>query len=230
MTLETLKQVVLEANLALVRKGLVFMTWGNASAIDRERGLIVIKPSGVPYETMRAEQMVAVDIEGAVVEGELKPSVDTATHLVLYKAFGDVGGIVHTHSHYATVWAQAGLAIPCFGTTHADHFYGEVPVTEGLTAEEVAGDYERSIGEAIVRRYAEMNPMEHPAVLAAQHGPFTWGATLGKAVENALALEEVARMALDTVRLAPDTPPIGPYLLAKHFLRKHGGEAYYGQQ
>ncbi len=230
MTLETLKQVVLEANLALVRKGLVFMTWGNASAIDRERGLIVIKPSGVPYETMRAEQMVAVDIEGAVVEGELKPSVDTATHLVLYKAFGDVGGIVHTHSHYATVWAQAGLAIPCFGTTHADHFYGEVPVTEGLTAEEVAGDYERSIGEAIVRRYAEMNPMEHPAVLAAQHGPFTWGATLGKAVENALALEEVARMALDTVRLAPDTPPIGPYLLTKHFLRKHGGEAYYGQQ
>ena len=228
--LERLKQSVCEANLDLVRKGLVLMTWGNASGIDRERGLVVIKPSGVPYDTMASEHMAVVDLEGAVVEGDLNASVDTPTHLVLYKAFPAVGGIVHTHSHYATSWAQACRPIPCLGTTHADFCHGEVPLAEPLTVDEVETDYERHIGEAIVRRYAGLDPMAYPGVLAANHGPFAWGADVRAAVDNAFVLEELARMALHTVTLSPDQPPIPQYLLDKHFLRKHGEGAYYGQE
>jgi len=227
--LETLRTAVLEANLALVREGLVVMTWGNASGIDRDAGLVAIKPSGVPYDTMQADHMVVVDLAGDVVEGDYKPSVDTPSHLALYEAFPEIGGVVHTHSHYATCWAQAGRPIPCFGTTHADLAYGDVPVTEPLTADEVAEDYERHIGEAIVRRYKDLDPMQYPAVLAAQHAPFAWGRTVGDAVQAAVALEEVARMALDTLLLAPGVPSIPQYLLDKHFLRKHGAGAYYGQ-
>lgn len=226
--LEELKKRVWHANLDLVRKGLVLMTWGNASGIDREQGFIVIKPSGVPYDTMRPEDMAVVDMEGNNVEG-LKPSVDTATHIVLYSAFPATGGIVHTHSHYATCWAQACRPIPCYGTTHADHFHGEVPVTEPLTEDEVAQDYERNIGEVIVRRFEGMDPMHHPAVLCAQHASFSWGATVEDAVDNAYVLEEVARMALHTEALAPGCGPVPEYLSDKHFLRKHGDGAYYGQ-
>ena len=227
--LEELKEAVLEANLELVRQGLVLLTWGNASAVDRDQMLVVIKPSGVPYETMRAEDMVVADMAGQMVEGEYSPSVDTATHLVLYDAFPEIGGVVHTHSHYATAWAQACRPIPCFGTTHADLAYGEIPVTDPLTVEEVADDYERHIGEVIVRRYKDLDPMHYPAVLAANHGPFTWGRTVADAVKNAVALEEVAKMALHTRLLSPDQEPIPQYLLDKHFLRKHGSDAYYGQ-
>ncbi|MCX5758841.1 MAG: L-ribulose-5-phosphate 4-epimerase AraD [Candidatus Hydrogenedentes bacterium] len=228
--LEGLKEAVCEANLELVRKGLVLLTWGNASAIDRAQGLVVIKPSGVPYETMRPEDMAVVDLEGRVVDGARKPSVDTATHLVLYHAWPDIGGVVHTHSHYATCWAQAGRPIPCFGTTHADFAYGEVPVADPLTNEEVAEEYERHIGEVIVRRFNAIESAHFPAVLAANHGPFAWGKTVERAVENACILEELARMALDTLALAPNRPPIPQYLLDKHFLRKHGPGAYYGQR
>jgi L-ribulose-5-phosphate 4-epimerase len=221
---------VCEANLELVRKGLVLMTWGNASGIDRERGLVVIKPSGVEYEVMRPEHMVVVDLEGRAVEGEYKPSVDTPTHLVLYKAWPEIGGVVHTHSHYATCWAQACRSIPCFGTTHADFAYGEIPVTDSLTPEEVAHDYERNIGGVIARRYARgLNPKHFPGVLAANHGPFTWGASVDAAAENAVILEELARMALNTIALSPEQKAIPQYLLDKHFLRKHGSDAYYGQ-
>ena len=227
--LEALKRAVCYANLELVRRGLVLMTWGNASAIDREQALVVIKPSGVPYEGMCPEHMVVVDMDGAVVEGEFAPSVDTATHLTLYGAWPRVGGVVHTHSHYATCWAQACRSIPCFGTTHADLAYGEIPLADPLTEGEVADDYERNIGEVIVRRYRDVDPMQAPCVLAAKHAPFAWGATVAKAVENAVALEEVAHMAFDTLALAPDQAPIDGYLLDKHFLRKHGANAYYGQ-
>jgi len=178
---------------------------------------------------MRAEDMVVVELDGNPVEGACKPSVDTATHLVLYKAWPEIGGVVHTHSHYATAWAQACRPIPCFGTTHADLAYGDIPVTDSLTPGEVAEHYERHIGEVIVRRYADLNPMHYPAVLAANHGPFTWGPTVHDAVGNAAALEEVARMALDTVLVSPDQRRIPQYLLDKHFLRKHGSDAYYGQ-
>ena len=227
--LESLKREVCEANLELVRRGLVLMTWGNASGIDREQGCVVIKPSGVPYETMRPDHMVAVDLEGRVIEGEFKPSVDTPSHLVLYRAWPQIGGVVHTHSHYATAWAQACRPIPCFGTTHADFAYGEVPVTDPLTKDAVQCDYETNIGAAIVSRYRDLDPMHFPAVLAAKHAPFTWGGTVAQAVENAIALEEIARMALDTLMLSPNQPPIEPYLLDKHFRRKHGANAYYGQ-
>ena len=226
---ESLKVAVCEANLALVRGGLVLMTWGNASGIDRERGLVVIKPSGVAYDAMRPEDMVVVDREGQVAEGACKPSVDTPSHLALYRAWPGIGGVVHTHSHYATCWAQACRPIPCLGTTHADFAYGEVPVTDSLSQAEVAEEYERHIGEVIVRRYAGLDPMQFPGVLAANHGPFAWGATVEKAVENALVLEEVARMALHTLMLAPEQGAIPEYLLDKHFLRKHGVGAYYGQ-
>lgn len=227
--LESLKEQVLEANLELVRRGLVLMTWGNASGIDREQGLIVIKPSGVPYEGMGVEHMVVVDLDGEVREGDFKPSVDTPTHVVLYNAWPQIGGVVHTHSHYAVCWAQACRPIPCFGTTHADLCHGDVPVTEPLTEDEVKNDYERHIGEVIVRRYEGLDPMQFPVVLAAKHAPFAWGATVAKAVENAIALEEVARMALHTLMLSPEQPPIDQCLLDKHFLRKHGADAYYGQ-
>jgi L-ribulose-5-phosphate 4-epimerase len=228
--LESLKRDVCEANLELVRRGLVLMTWGNASGIDRERGLVAIKPSGVPYDSMGPDHMVVVDLEGAVVEGAYKPSVDTPTHLVLYNAWPHIGGVVHTHSHYATAWAQAGRPIPCLGTTHADFAYGEIPVADALTEAEVAEEYERNIGRVIVRRYAQLNPVHYPGVLAANHGPFAWGKTVHEAVENAIVLEELARMALDTLVLSPDLPPIPQYLLDKHFLRKHGANAYYGQR
>lgn len=227
--MKTLQEQVLEANLALVRHGLVLGTWGNASAIDRARGIVVIKPSGVPYESMRAEQMVAVDLDGKIVDGSLRPSSDAPTHLALYQAFGDIGGVTHTHSHYATCWAQACRPIPCLGTTHADYFYGEVPVTDVLTPGEIEDHYERNTGSAIVRRFAKLDPLQYPGALVANHGPFTWGATLELAVENAVVLEEVARMALHTLTIAPGQPAIGQRLLDKHFLRKHGSDAYYGQ-
>lgn len=227
---DAMKQTVLKANLELVRQGLVLLTWGNASAIDRARGLVVIKPSGVAYDVMRAEDMVVIDLDGGVIEGAHRPSVDAPTHLALYAAFPEIGGVVHTHSHYATCWAQAALPIPCFGTTHADLAYGDVPVTDTLTADEVADQYERHIGEVIVRRYRGLDPMHYPAVLAANHGPFAWGRTVSDAVQTAVALEEVARMAFHTRLLAPGQAPIPPYLLDKHFLRKHGPGAYYGQR
>ncbi len=227
--LESLKQEVCEANLELVRRDLVLMTWGNASGIDRAQGLIVIKPSGVPYDTMRPEDMAVVDLEGGQVEGKLKPSVDTPAHLALYRAFEAVGGIVHTHSHHASCWAQACRPIPCFGTTHADHFYGEVPVTEPLTEDEVSTGYEQHIGEAIVRRFDGLDPMHFPGVLCAKHASFTWGKDVHEAVRSAVVLEEIARMALDTLALSPEQPPIDGFLLDKHFLRKHGEGAYYGQ-
>ena len=227
--LEELRRAVCQANLDLVRKGLVLMTWGNASGIDRERGLVVIKSSGVPYDTMAPEHMAVVDLDGKVVDGDLNPSVDTPTHLALYKAFPAIGGIVHTHSHYATSWAQACRPIPCFGTTHADFCHGEVPLAEPLTAEEIETDYERHIGEAIVRRYAGIDPMVCPGVLAANHGPFAWGTDVKAAVDNAFVLEELARMALHTVMLNPGQCPLPQSLLDKHFLRKHGQAAYYGQ-
>lgn len=228
--LESLKQEVLEANLELVRLGLVLGTWGNASGFDRAEGLLVIKPSGVPYSRMRAIDMVVVDLEGQVEEGELRPSSDTAAHIELYKSFDSVYGVVHTHSHFATCWAQACRPIPCYGTTHADYWYGSVPITDSLTEEEVGSDYERNTGRSIVRRFADLDPLEYPGVLVANHAPFTWGETVMKAVENAHVLEEIARMALHTLTINPAQPPIDAYLLDKHFLRKHGAGAYYGQR
>ncbi len=228
--LEALKEDVYKANLDLVTKGLVLITWGNASAIDRDQRRVVIKPSGVSYDDMSPSDMPVVDLEGTVIEGDLRPSVDLATHLVLYKAFPQIGGIVHTHSHYATCFAQASRPIPCFGTTHADYFYGEVPVSDVLTEAEVAEDYEHHIGEVIVRRFHNLDPMHHPGVLAACHAPFTWGITVAQAVEHAYVLEEIARMAMHTLMLTPNTERIASYLLDKHFLRKHGSKAYYGQR
>lgn len=227
--LDQLKADVLAANLALVRGGLVLMTWGNASAIDRASGHVVIKPSGVGYDEMKAEDMVVIDLEGNKVEGTLNPSVDTPTHLALYLAFPKIGGVVHTHSHYATCWAQACRPIPCFGTTHADYFHGDVPVTDTMTLKEVREDYEANIGEVIIRCFRDRDPLSCPAVLVANHAPFTWGKDVAKAVENAFVLEESARMALHTVALSPTQPAIEDHLLDRHFLRKHGSNAYYGQ-
>jgi L-ribulose-5-phosphate 4-epimerase len=228
--LEALKEEVYEANLELVRKGLVFGTWGNASGFEPAAGLIVIKPSGVPYDEMRPEHMVVVDLEGNVEEGQrLKPSSDTATHIEIYKAFQGVRGVVHTHSHFATCWAQACRPIPCFGTTHADYFYGDVPLTECMTEDEIANGYERNTGRVIVRRFEGLDPACYPGVLVANHGPFAWGDSPRKAAENAYVLEELARMAFHTLVLAPGHPPIPQCLLDKHFLRKHGDTAYYGQ-
>lgn len=224
-----IKQRVYESNLDLQRQGLVVLTWGNVSAIDRSEGIIAIKPSGVRYEDMRPEDVVLVDLEGRVVEGKLKPSSDTATHVELYRSFAAVGGICHTHSMYATMWAQARREIPCFGTTHADSFYGPVPVTDVMTDEEVGGPYEENTGKVIVRRFAGMDPMQVPAVLVAHHGPFTWGPTPEKAVENAVVLEQVAKMAFGTVLVNSQQGPISQTLLDRHYLRKHGQGAYYGQ-
>ncbi len=226
--LEKLKEDVFRANLDLVSHGLVIMTWGNVSGIDRESGLIVIKPSGVSYERMTAADMVVTDLEGNVMEGTLKPSTDAPTHRALYKAFPQAGGIVHTHSTHATAWAQACRPIPCLGTTHADHFYGAVPVTRKLTEEETANDYEYNTGIVIAESLKGMDPMSMPAVLVASHGPFTWGTTPADAVHNAVVLEEVARMAAISVTLA-DPAEIDRYLLDRHYLRKHGKNAYYGQ-
>ena len=226
--LEKLKEDVFRANLDLVSHGLVIMTWGNVSGIDRESGLIVIKPSGVSYERMTAADMVVTDLEGNVMEGTLKPSTDAPTHRALYKAFPQAGGIVHTHSTHATAWAQACRPIPCLGTTHADHFYGAVPVTRKLTEEETANDYEYNTGIVIAESLKGMDPLSMPAVLVASHGPFTWGTTPADAVHNAVVLEEVARMAAISVTLA-DPAEIDRYLLDRHYLRKHGKNAYYGQ-
>ena len=229
--LEELKQQVCEANLELVKEGLVIQTWGNASGIDREESVIVIKPSGVPYADMKPQHMVVVSLDtGKVVDGYLKPSSDTPTHLVLYRAFLKIGGVVHTHSLHATAWAQARRAIPAYGTTQADYWYGEVPCTRLLTPAEIKGDYEVNTGRVIVDTFKKIDPLQHPAVLVASHGPFTWGASVGEAVHNAVTLEFVARLAGETLRLNPKTKPMQPALLDKHFLRKHGPEAYYGQK
>jgi L-ribulose-5-phosphate 4-epimerase len=227
--LDQLKADVLAANLALVREGLVLMTWGNASAIDRETGHVVIKPSGVAYDVMTPDDMAVVDLDGSAVEGKLKPSVDTPTHLALYRAFPEIGGVVHTHSHYATCWAQACWPIPCLGTTHADYFNGEIPVTDAMNAEEVGDNYEAHIGEVVIRCFHDRDPMQCPAVLVANHAPFVWGKDVASAVETAFVLEEVARMALHTVALSPEQSAIPGHLLDKHFSRKHGASAYYGQ-
>jgi L-ribulose-5-phosphate 4-epimerase len=227
--LEQLRAEVLEANLEVVRRGLVLYTFGNASGIDRAGGLVVIKPSGVPYATLTTADLVVYDLEGNAVEGSLRPSSDLPTHLVLYRAFPAIGGVVHTHSRAATAWAQAGREIPCFGTTHADYFYGPVPVTAPLTEEEVRGKYEENTGNAIVRRFEGTDPLDRPGVLVAGHGPFTWGATAGDAARTAVILEEIAELAWRTVALNPDCQGIGRHVLDKHFRRKHGPGAYYGQ-
>jgi L-ribulose-5-phosphate 4-epimerase len=229
--LEKLKREVCEANLRLVAEGLVVETWGNASGIDREQGLVVIKPSGVPYAGMKPAQMVVVSLQtGRVVAGKLKPSSDTPTHLVLYRAFPQIGGVVHTHSLYATAWAQAGKGLPSYGTTQADYWYGDVPCTRLLRPEEIKTDYEPNTGHVIVERFKKLDPLQHPAVLVASHGPFTWGKDVRHAVENAVVLEFVARLASESLRLNPRLKPMQPALLDKHFLRKHGPSAYYGQR
>ena len=227
--LEELKKIVCEANLELPKYGLVTFTWGNVSAIDRTSGLVVIKPSGVEYDTMTADDMVVVDLDGNVVEGKWKPSSDTPTHLVLYKAFSGLGGIVHTHSRHATSWAQAGRGIPAYGTTHADYFYGEIPCTRKMTAEEIRGEYEAETGNVIVETFADRDPNAIPAALVHSHGPFAWGKDAHEAVHNAVVLEEVAMMAMQTEALCPGAVPMQQELLDKHYLRKHGKNAYYGQ-
>ena len=230
MLVERLRQEVLEANLELVRRGLVMYTFGNASGISREEGLVAIKPSGVPYDSLRAEDMVVTDLSGQIVEGRLRPSSDLDTHLVLYSAFPSAGGVVHTHSTYATAWAQAGREIPCLGTTHADYFRGPVPVTEPMTRDEIGGDYEHNTGHAIVRRFAEIDPAETAAALVAGHGPFCWGPSAAHAAHNAVVLEELARMAYLTVTLNASAVALPAFHSDKHFLRKHGASAYYGQE
>lgn len=228
--LESLKEQVLQANLLLPKHNLVTFTWGNVSAIDRDRGLVVIKPSGVSYEVMQASDMVVVDLEtGQRVEGELNPSSDTPTHLVLYRAFPNIGGIVHTHSRWATIFAQAGCSILPLGTTHADEFFGAVPCTRMLTEDEIGGDYEIETGNVIVETFAALDPDAVPAVLVQGHGPFTWGEDPMAAVHTAVVLEEVAFMNYHSQRLNPDVNPIPQVLLDKHYLRKHGDQAYYGQ-
>ena len=226
--LEKLKDIVFRANLDLVKNGLVIHTWGNVSGRDKESGLIVIKPSGVSYELMKPEDMVVIDQEGKVLEGKYKPSTDTPTHLLLYRAYGSLGGVVHTHSSFATSWAQAGRAIPPFGTTHADHFYGEVPCTRLLTLKETENDYEINTGKIIIEKMGTLNPLTVPSVLVNGHGPFCWGSDAENAVYNAVALEEIAKMAFYTVLLGKKEP-ISKFLLDKHFKRKHGTDAYYGQ-
>jgi L-ribulose-5-phosphate 4-epimerase len=229
MLLQSLREQVYEANLELVRRNVVIYTFGNASGIDRAANKVVIKPSGVPYDRMSPADMVIVDLDGNSVEGTLRPSSDLPTHLVLYRAFKGVGGVVHTHSRAATAWAQAGREIPCFGTTHADYFYGSVPVTDSLTDEEIRGEYEINTGHAIVRRFAKTDPLSMPAILVAGHGPFTWGGNVSDAAHNAVLLEEMAQMSFQTLMLNPSAQPISQALLDRHFLRKHGPGAYYGQ-
>ena len=226
--LEALKEKVFRANLDLVKHGLVIFTWGNVSAIDRESGLVVIKPSGVSYDEMKAEQMVVVDLEGKVVEGKLKPSSDTATHVVLYKAFPEIGGIVHTHSTYATAWAQAGRDIPNIGTTHADYFAQDIPCTRMMTQAEVEGAYELETGNVIVERFKGINPRHVPGALVCNHGPFSWGDDAHDAVHNAVVMEQCAKMA--SIAFAANLGlQMNPHLIKKHFFRKHGPGAYYGQ-
>ncbi len=228
--LETLKEVVLAANLALVKHNLVTFTWGNVSGIDRELGLVVIKPSGVEYDGMTASDMVVVELEsGRVVEGKWKPSSDTPTHLALYRAFPALGGVVHTHSRWATAWAQAGRGIPAYGTTHGDYFYGEIPCTRKMTPEEIGGEYELETGNVIIETFAGKSAADIPAVLVHSHGPFAWGKDPQNAVHNAVVLEELAFMAFHTEALNPSVGRMQQELLDKHYLRKHGANAYYGQ-
>ncbi|BDG47578.1 MULTISPECIES: L-ribulose-5-phosphate 4-epimerase [Parageobacillus] len=227
--LEELKQTVLAANLQLPKYRLVTFTWGNVSGIDRERGLVVIKPSGVEYDKLTADDMVVVDLEGNVIEGHLKPSSDTPTHLLLYKEFPAIGGIVHTHSPWATIWAQSGKGIPALGTTHADYFYGEIPCTRKMTDEEIKGAYEWETGKVIAETFRFIDPLQIPGVLVHGHGPFAWGKDAFNAVHNAVVLEEVAKMAARTYILNPEVQPISQSLLDRHYLRKHGANAYYGQ-
>ena len=229
--LKELKERVFEQNLALVKHGLVVLTWGNVSAIDRDKGLMVIKPSGVSYENMQAEDMVVVDIiTKKTVGGKYRPSSDTPTHLYLYEKFPEIGGIVHTHSTYATAWAQSGERIPAYGTTHADAFYGDVPCARALTKAEVEKEYEKNTGKVIAETFKSLDYNAIPAVLVKNHGPFTWGATPEKAVENAVTLEEVSKMAILTKQIQPQTTKVDEFLLDKHYFRKHGKNAYYGQK
>ncbi len=229
--LEALKQAVYEANMELPRRGLVTYTWGNVSGIDRETGYVIIKPSGVDYEDLTPDKLVVLDLDGNIIEGDLNPSSDTKTHLELYKAYPELGGIVHTHSPYAVGWAQAGKDIPAYGTTHADYFYGPVPCARHLTPEEVEEDYERNTGKSIIEIFTErnINPVHVPAVICHSHGPFTWGKNPAQAVYHAVVLEEVAKMALYTAQISPDCPPAPQHVQDKHFMRKHGPNAYYGQ-
>jgi len=228
--LDDLKQKVLEANLALPRYGLVTFTWGNVSGICRDKELIVIKPSGVPYDKLTKEDMVVVNYDGHVVEGKLNPSSDTPTHIVLYKKFPDIGGVVHTHAPWSTSWAQAGRSLPALGTTHADYFYGTIPCTRAMTAEEINGEYEQETGNVIVETFADVNPNEIQSVLVHSHAPFSWGKDTDETVHNAVVLEEIAKMDLQTYQLNATTPDMDQVLLDKHYLRKYGTRAYYGQK
>lgn len=228
--LEKLKEQVYEANMELQRKGLVIYTWGNVSGIDREKGLVVIKPSGVEYDTMKPEDMVVLDLEGNIVEGKYKPSTDTPTHLVMYNTYPNIGGVVHTHSEWATIFAQAGMDIPAFGTTHADYFYGDIPCTRDLTDEEINGEYEKETGNVIVETIGDKDPLEVPAIIVKNHAPFTWGKNPENAVYNAVVLDKVAQMAYNTMILNPRVSRVKQHLLDKHYLRKHGANAYYGQK
>ncbi|MCZ2075035.1 MAG: L-ribulose-5-phosphate 4-epimerase AraD [Bryobacterales bacterium] len=229
MLLESLRCEVLEANLELVRRGLVLYTFGNASGISRAEGLVAVKPSGVPYEELRPEHIVVTDLDGRIVEGKLRPSSDLATHLVIYRAFPHTGGVVHTHSRFATAWAQAGREIPCLGTTHADYFRGAIPVTEPMPACEIEQDYEHNTGIAIVRRFEALDAGERPGVLVAGHGPFAWGPTPAEAAHNAVIIEELAQTAYYSLTINPAACPLSDTQRDKHFLRKHGAQAYYGQ-
>ncbi len=228
--LEQLKDLVFKANMELPARNLVTFTWGNVSGIDREKQLVVIKPSGVPYEEMKAEDMVVLDYDGNVVEGRFRPSTDAPTHIELYKKYPTLGGVVHTHSSWATQWAQAGRAIPCYGTTHADYFYGEIPCARALTDEEINEAYEKNTGKVIIETLRGTEPLDMPGILCKHHGPFAWGENPDKAVHNAVVLEEVAKMAFYTESLNPDVMPIPKAILDKHYYRKHGANAYYGQK
>ncbi len=230
MMLKKLREKVCQANLELPRQGLVIYSWGNVSGIDRESGIVVIKPSGISYSDLTPDKLVLLDLNGTIIEGELNPSSDTPTHLELYRSFPEVGGVCHTHSLNATVWSQACRSIPCLGTTHADYFYGAIPVTAVMTREQVEVDYELNTGKVIVDAFAGKDPMQMPAVLVAGHGPFTWGADALKSVESAVVLEQVAEMALKAAVINPALPMLPQYMLDKHYLRKHGKNAYYGQK
>lgn len=229
--IKELKKQICEANLKLVSEGLVIQTWGNASGLDRAKGLMVIKPSGVPYSKLKPEHMVVVSLKtGQIVEGDLNPSSDTATHLVLYRAFDNIGGIVHTHSLFATAWAQTRREVPALGTTHADYFHGAIPCTRLLTSKEIKTDYETNTGEVIVETFAGRDPLSCPGVLVASHGPFAWGKSVEESVHNAVVLEHLVRLAGETLRVFPSTPPMQQVLMDKHFFRKHGPTATYGQK
>ena len=227
---EELKRTVCDANIELKKHNLAIFTWGNVSGIERSTGTIAIKPSGISYDELSPDKIILLDLDGNVVEGSLRPSSDTPTHLELYRSFESIGGVCHTHSPNATIWAQACREIPCFGTTHADNFYGSVPVTEVMTPEQIENEYELNTGRVIVKRFVGIDPIQMPAVLVANHGPFTWGKTPASAVESMVVLEQIATIALGTITVSPDQGPISRALLDKHYLRKHGEHAYYGQK